>query len=207
MTLAEFIDISDKELLQLKGFELTTSCIVQVKKTQTFLNQLQLNRWIYWIQQECIPVGCIPPACWSYPIVSWGGPCSIPLGCRPHWMQNPLDADPHRQTSFVEAHLPTWRQTPIPPWAEWRMLAKILPCPKFGNRFHSDLRTAFQGRDHWLIKGYSTPSQSNCLPFHSVLGKIDQNSRLVPPPLGLVPSCLGNFGFVTGSLSQVLQLS
>ena len=24
-------------------------------------------------KQECIPVGCVPPAHWPYPIVSWGG--------------------------------------------------------------------------------------------------------------------------------------
>ena len=32
----EFVDISDKKLLQLKGFELTPSCIDHVKKTDIF---------------------------------------------------------------------------------------------------------------------------------------------------------------------------
>ena len=27
----------------------------------------------YFIKQVCIPVGCLPPACWPYPVVSEGG--------------------------------------------------------------------------------------------------------------------------------------
>ena len=29
--------------------------------------------WLVDLKQECIPVGCVPPACWPYPIVSHGG--------------------------------------------------------------------------------------------------------------------------------------
>ena len=33
--------------------------------------------------------------------------------------------------------------------------------------------------------------------FHAVVGKIDQNNGLAPPPLQLAPLPLGNPGFVT----------
>ena len=50
-------------------------------------------------KQECIPAGCVPPACRPYSVVSdggggeWGG---LPNPeCRPPpWMQTPLDAVP-----------------------------------------------------------------------------------------------------------------
>ena len=55
------------------------------------------------LKQESIPVGCEPPACWPYPVVSYvsGGVCPTtpdadtpgcrppPPGYRPPWMQNP----------------------------------------------------------------------------------------------------------------------
>ena len=51
--------------------------------------------------QECIPVGCVPPAHLPYPAVSNGGFAPLPdadlppPGCRPAWMQTPaMDADP-----------------------------------------------------------------------------------------------------------------
>ena len=41
------------------------------------------------IQQECFPVGCVPPAPWPYSVVSNGeGVCPTPLDADP-----PLDAD------------------------------------------------------------------------------------------------------------------
>ena len=53
------------------------------------------------LQQECIPVGCVPPAHWSYLRIS-----SYPM------------------------HAP-WEQPRTPPlWTEWQTGVKILPCPK-----------------------------------------------------------------------------
>ena len=36
-----------------------------------------LARWIseLFSKQECIPVGCAPPACWPYPSMHWAGGC------------------------------------------------------------------------------------------------------------------------------------
>ena len=61
------------------------------------------------LKQECIPVGCVPPARWPHPVVSNGGSAQLPPphastdadppGCRPTWMQ-----------------MPSWMQTP--PWTE-----------------------------------------------------------------------------------------
>ena len=87
-----------------------------------------------------MPVGCLPPTCWSYPIVSNGGRGSAqPPGCRPPRMQNPLDVDPPLDED------PIWMQIPLdvdPPDACWEanpppsppspveMFVKTLPCPK-----------------------------------------------------------------------------
>ena len=56
------------------------------------------------IKQECMPVGCVPPSRWPYPIVSAQPP--IP------------DSDPPRQTPWTQT--PPWLQTPVgrPTWAD-----------------------------------------------------------------------------------------
>ena len=56
---------------------------------------------LYWIQ-ESIPVGCIPPACWPYPVVSGGS------------QPNPLDADPPSR-----CRPPPPSKGRPPPWTEW----------------------------------------------------------------------------------------
>ena len=38
---------------------------------------------INFIEQECIPVGCVPPACWPDPVVSRGGSAQAP----PRWTE------------------------------------------------------------------------------------------------------------------------
>ena len=41
--------------------------------------------------------------------------------------------------------------------------------------------------------------------FMQFSGKIDQNNRLAPPPLGLAPRPLGNPGSATGPLWEILD--
>ena len=62
--------------------------------------------------QDCIPVGCIPLACWPYlPACTAQGGCLI-RGCL--------------LGGVVSQH--ALRQTPL--WTEWQTGAKILPWPK-----------------------------------------------------------------------------
>ena len=51
--------------------------------------------WLHTGKQECIPVGYVPRACWSYPVVSHGewGSAQPPWRQTPQ-IQTPLDADP-----------------------------------------------------------------------------------------------------------------
>ena len=92
-------------------------------------------------RQETVPVGCVPPACWPYPLVShvsrgrgWRRRVSAtslldaePPGGRPPWMQTPQRQTPWRQTP-LDADLPGGR--PCPLWTEWDTRVKTLPCPK-----------------------------------------------------------------------------
>ena len=73
--------------------------------------------WLVDLKQECIPVGCVPPACWPYPIVSHGGFASGGGGSASMgW------ADPPVMWPVMHAERPTPQcgQTPV----------KTLPCPK-----------------------------------------------------------------------------
>ena len=73
---------------------------------------------------ECIPVGCIPPTYWPYPVV-----LSLPNspGCRPPLDADPPDADPWSCDLWCMLR----SQPPSPPrQKEWHMLVKILCCPK-----------------------------------------------------------------------------
>ena len=106
-------------------------------------------------EQECIPVGCVPSACWAYPV---GGLPNLPpwmqtIWIYTSWMQTPLDADsPGCRPSWMQTprcRLP-WRQTPlviwpvmhaVKPtllWTEWQTGVKTLPCSKL------DLRSVFK---------------------------------------------------------------
>ena len=79
------------------------------------------NHWIQW-QQDCIPVGCIPPACWPYvPPYTAQEACLLPGGEVPPWGGGLLRG--------LSQH--ALRQTP-PPCGQnsWHTLLKILPCPK-----------------------------------------------------------------------------
>ena len=58
------------------------------------------------LKQECIPVVCVPPARWLYPVVSNAGGGSLPTS----QMQTP------------------WIQTPL--WTGWQTLVKTLPFPR-----------------------------------------------------------------------------
>ena len=85
---------------------------------KSFLQQKRCLQWDF-IKQECIPVGCVPPARWLYPIVP-SGSAQPPLDADlSPWIQTSLDADP-------QMHPPGCR----PPWScdEWCMLGSQAPC-------------------------------------------------------------------------------
>ena len=70
------------------------------------------TRSITFTKLECIPVGCVPPACWLYPIVSEGvsAPDADPPGRRSHpgCRPCPLDALPPE----------CWSPPDADPWSE-----------------------------------------------------------------------------------------
>ena len=78
-------------------------------------------------QQECIPVGCVPPAHWPYFVVS---ATHVP---------HPLPHPPTMHTCPPAMHTPCHTR-PLPPphharpnpfgQNSWHTLLKILPCPK-----------------------------------------------------------------------------
>ena len=88
----------------------------------------------------CIPVGCVPPACWLYR----GGVCPTPGGSAsrrvspyPGGLSNPRGVCP-TWGSTSKGSLPNpgrsasrgVGQTPLPLWTEWHTGLKTLPCPK-----------------------------------------------------------------------------
>ena len=85
----------DVDLLQL----LRVVCVLVSKVT----NKIKVKDSHALQKQECIPVGCVPPACWPYSTVSYVSVLHPGEGGR---------AD-----------------TP-PPWTEWQTCVKTLPCPK-----------------------------------------------------------------------------
>ena len=68
-------------------------------------------------EQECIPVGCVPPAA----VAVRGGLHQAPPGTRHPQAQTPRDQAPPRTR-------PPGSRPPL--WTEWQTGAKILPCPK-----------------------------------------------------------------------------
>ena len=106
-------------------------------------------------EQDCIPVGCVPPACWPYALHRGGvpGPGGVlgPGGCT--WsggVPRPGGCTWSRGVYLVPGGVPglggcTWswggvsgpQGVPgpggcqvLPPWTEWQTGAKILPFPK-----------------------------------------------------------------------------
>ena len=93
--------------------------------------------------QECIPVGCVPPACWLYPIVSHvsrGGGSAPHPDADPLWMQPPLDANHQRQTPLPTDATPLDADPLVmwpvmhagkpPPTPDRQTPVKTLPCLK-----------------------------------------------------------------------------
>ena len=75
-------------------------------------------------KQECIPIGCVQPACWPYLIVSY-------LLWREGALPNPLDAHPLEADSHSQVTSDAWWEAnPPPSWTEWNTGVKTLPCPK-----------------------------------------------------------------------------
>ena len=87
-----------------------------------------MNVLVLFQNQESIPVGCVPPARWPFPVVSDGEedsaqppwmqtspPDADPLGCSPLLnADTPLDADPlPRMQSPLDAEPPECRPTPV----------------------------------------------------------------------------------------------
>ena len=103
--------------------------LLEILEVQIDIGKNKCLFCVHLFKQECIPVGCVPPACWPYPVVSHvsrgGGGLLNLLDADPSWMQTPPDADP------------SWMQSPPrcrprPPYRqkEWHTLVKIWPCPK-----------------------------------------------------------------------------
>ena len=98
-----------------RHFKVVTSTFVWTKN-QHFppLHGYKIHVFFSWLQ-ECIPVGCVPPACWLYPIVSHvsrGGGSAPHPDSDPLWMQPPLDANPQRQTPLPTDATPPPRCRP-----------------------------------------------------------------------------------------------
>ena len=79
------------------------------------------------LKQKNIPVGCVPPACCPYPVVSdWG------VSAQPPFLDAdlPLHAEPPGHVTCVAC----WEvNSPPPPprgQKEWHTLVKISPCSK-----------------------------------------------------------------------------
>ena len=96
------------------------------------------SSYIEW--QECIPVGCVPPAHWPYLVVSYAPPrnhAGPPATTHAHWQpcmppQQPHTPPPSNHACRLGQHacLPPWQPRTPPPWTEWQTGVKILPCPK-----------------------------------------------------------------------------
>ena len=87
---------------------------------------------IQW-QQECIPVGCVPPACWLYPNMYCGG-VSAQGGCL-------------SREGVCHPPPPNQRQTPLRLWTDrhlWKLnLRKLrLWAVKINQKDHSSLEPA-----------------------------------------------------------------
>ena len=77
------------------------------------------------LKQECIPVGCIPPAHWSYLRISY--PTHTPLGATTHGPPAATMHAPREQPCTpprATMHAPRGQNC-------WHTLLKILPCPNF----------------------------------------------------------------------------
>ena len=101
--------------------------MVRCAETVLFLLKIEFNSMNY--EQVCIPVGCVPPACRLYPVVSEGG--GLPRGCLPGgfclgackprgvcpWGDLPRGVYPSMQ----------WGRQPPPPRTESQADVKTLP--------------------------------------------------------------------------------
>ena len=76
------------------------------------------------IQQECIPVGCVPPAHWLYLIISYACPPRKNHACPPAPRKN--HACPPRSN-----HAPPQEKPCLPPWKK--------PCTPPGKTTHTPL--------------------------------------------------------------------
>ena len=81
------------------------------------------------LKQECIPVGCVPPARWPHPVVSNGGVCPT----RP--MQTHLDADPPGQNAYVNITLPQTSLAGGKNSAQWEAGELFLSVRRQGTHF------------------------------------------------------------------------
>ena len=85
-------------------------------------------------EQVCIPVGCIPPACWLYRGSASRGICiqeGVHLGGI--WFQVGGGLHPGSRGVCNQweggLHPGSWAD-PLPLWTEWQTDVKTLPCPK-----------------------------------------------------------------------------
>ena len=90
-------------------------------------------------EQECIPVGCVPPAHWSYLCISSYPMHAIPPE-QPRMSPQSNHACPpwsnHACPPRATMHAPRMR----PLWTEWQTGVKILPCPKLRLRAVMNLK-------------------------------------------------------------------
>ena len=101
-------------------------------------------------KQECIPVGCVPPACWPYPSMHrvgvvypsmhWAGgvcPGGVCRGCLPSGVCPGGSAGGGSAWGVTDTHQTRGRHPLL--WTEWQIGVKTLPCRNFlagGNDLH-----------------------------------------------------------------------
>ena len=79
------------------------------------------------VGQECIPVECVPPTCWPYPVLlGGGGGMQTPLlDADPPWRQTPSDVNPRS----CDLWCMLGSQPPVVNRIQTGV--KTLPCPRF----------------------------------------------------------------------------
>ena len=145
--------------------------------------------------QECIPVGCVPPAHWPHPVVSAGGArgyASLGGGViargdlgGPGGMH---DWGMHAQggACLGGMHAPVlcmsrgcaWHACPL--WTEWQMLVKILPCTKLRLRAVKMRRLCYIPEGACVVYRQTILYDRYCRPSKRVDAQANVNTFALP---------------------------